>query len=272
MLRLRSIRRPGTGAPGISRLIGCAYGRTRSYVLGIPPVGGPTGSVAALMFTLAGSVVAFEKVDDTELHPGSREEDELVVRDLRGGKTLHRLPTGTSTTPPEHGDVGIGGATAIVLKSDGAVAWIVAVRGTNTEYQIHVADATGSQWSLPALKSPPPRWRLRAARCTGASRGRRCPPRFNEVTTLKCVCTARCVPAGNVLPHKPALAPCPRPPREPVAGPYRARHVRLRHKHRDESRHDDADPSGSSCACVPCRRVLSAEQGSAISGGRASVP
>ena len=137
---------PGNAAlPEFLDFIGCAYGRTRSYVLGIPPVGGPTGSVAALMFTLAGSVVAFEKVDDTELHPGSREEDELVVRDLRGGKTLHRLPTGTSTTPPEHGDVGIGGATAIVLKSDGAVAWIVAVRGTNTEYQIHVADATGSR-------------------------------------------------------------------------------------------------------------------------------
>lgn len=114
-------------------------------MLGIPPVGGPTGSAATLMFTLAGAVVAFEKVDDTELHPGSREEDEIIVRDLRDGKTLHRLPTGTSTTPPEHEDVGVGGATAIIVKSDGAVAWIVAVRGTKTEYQVHAVDATGSR-------------------------------------------------------------------------------------------------------------------------------
>ena len=38
---------------------------------------------------------------------------------------LHRLPTGTPTAPPKNGDIGIGGAAAIVPKSDGAVAWIV---------------------------------------------------------------------------------------------------------------------------------------------------
>jgi len=47
----------------------------------------------------------------------------VVVRDLRTGHLLHRVPTGISENPPE--EAGVGYVTETVVKSDGAVAWIV---------------------------------------------------------------------------------------------------------------------------------------------------
>lgn len=60
---------------------------------------------------LAGTDVAFE------------EEGLVVVRDLRTGRTLHQVPTGTPLKPsPEY--PGVGKIVALVLKSDGSAAWI----------------------------------------------------------------------------------------------------------------------------------------------------
>lgn len=67
-----------------------------------------------------------------------------MVRDLRNGRVLHDVPTGTPSQPrPE--DIGVGPAVAIVVKSDGAVAWIVESGFMPTEYQVHAVDKTGSR-------------------------------------------------------------------------------------------------------------------------------
>ncbi len=52
------------------------------------------------------------------------EQEEIVtVRDLRTGRILHKVPNGTPLKPyPEH--PGVGNVVALVLKSDGSVAWI----------------------------------------------------------------------------------------------------------------------------------------------------
>ncbi len=108
---------------------------------------------------MSGAIVAYEQFESANLVEYFRTAHEIVVRDLRTGSVLHRLPTGTGNSPTErkHRDVGIGDATALVVKSDGAVAWIVAVateaavardRAEHreiSEYQVHVVDATGSQ-------------------------------------------------------------------------------------------------------------------------------
>lgn len=66
----------------------------------------------------------------------------MVIRDLRTGRIVHRVPTGTPTEPtPRY--VGLGSAVAIVVKSDGSAAWIVAP-GTS-EYQVHAVDKSGSR-------------------------------------------------------------------------------------------------------------------------------
>jgi hypothetical protein len=137
----------GGPLPESSVFYGCAYGRGKRYELGLPPetgAGSPGGTSGSRLYTLAGPIVAFERYSTTELEPASRYVEEIVVRDLRNGRVLHRLPTGIPTMPPKNGDVGIGGATAIVVKADGAVAWIVAVNGAAVEYQVHAFDKTGN--------------------------------------------------------------------------------------------------------------------------------
>ncbi len=119
-------------------IYGCAYGH-RSYRLGADelcygaPCGGPRREV------LDGAFVAYEdggggQATNTYL---------VVVRNLRSGRVIHRLPTGTPVTPKPSW-VGIGPTTAIEVRGDGAVAWIVET-GYPTEYQVHAVDRTGSR-------------------------------------------------------------------------------------------------------------------------------
>jgi hypothetical protein len=99
---------------------------------------------------LAGPVVAFDRYLSVYLQPGVREENEIIVRNVATGAVLHRLPTGSPATPPKYRDVGIGPATALVVKRDGAVAWIVEIveesaSGAVVTYQVHAVDSTGSR-------------------------------------------------------------------------------------------------------------------------------
>jgi hypothetical protein len=136
----------GGPIPEVPVIYGCVYRYGKSYELGHPPIeGSPQGGGGTRLYTLTGPTVAFERYSVTELEPESRYVEEIVVRDLRNGRVLHRLPTGTPTTPPKNGDVGVGIGTAIVVKSDGAVAWIVVGSGTNGEYQVHAFDKAGGR-------------------------------------------------------------------------------------------------------------------------------
>jgi len=75
----------------------------------------------------------------------------VVVIDLRNGRTVHSVPTGTPTPQQEinaghaAGSSGVGPTTAIVLKSDGSVAWIVRnVYDMPMELEVHKADRAGT--------------------------------------------------------------------------------------------------------------------------------
>ncbi len=46
----------------------------------------------------------------------------MLVRDLRNGEVLHRLPTGRSVDPKR--EIGVGPVVSLVVKADGAVAWV----------------------------------------------------------------------------------------------------------------------------------------------------
>ena len=141
---------PEPGEDGAEAVYGCAYGRKRSYLLGKPTDCGSSGCVALEREAIAGTFVAYEEFSIGGV--GSSNASYLVlVRDLRNGKLLRRLPTGVPVSSnPEL--VGAGRTTAIVLKSDGAVAWIVekpACVGVSrkenlTCYEVHAVDKTGS--------------------------------------------------------------------------------------------------------------------------------
>lgn len=158
---------PGTtesGAPSeYTEIFGCVRSLGRSYLLGSPPSSGgsPSGTGGTAKYRLSGTVVAFESYGYAPLFQpeGASIQHEIIVRNLRNGRTLHRLPTGTGNSAKERedGDVGIGGATTLVVNSAGAVAWVVSVytealgareaaeHREISEYQLHVADSTGTR-------------------------------------------------------------------------------------------------------------------------------
>jgi hypothetical protein len=131
----------GVLAPEAPVFYGCVYGHRKSYELGSPPNGSPSVSFGTRLFTLAGPIVAYEK---SFVHPPPGFSSWFViVRDLRSGKILHELPTGTPSHPIPN-QVGDGSITAIVVKSDGSVAWILENNISPVEYEIHTFDKTGS--------------------------------------------------------------------------------------------------------------------------------
>jgi hypothetical protein len=132
---------------GQEEIFGCAHGAKRSYHIGLPPYGGPGGSGGVGPVALVGPIVAYDVGDDAPLKlPNGFSSNEIWVRNLRTGKLIHRMPNGS---PAEPGDIGLGETTAIVVKSDGSVAWIVR---TSDGPQVRSADKTGEH--LLAAASP----------------------------------------------------------------------------------------------------------------------
>jgi hypothetical protein len=130
-------------------VVGCAYGHRSSSMLGLFPECGSAGGCAGVeQETLAGPIIAYGAFSAPEPDPGSGEGKGsflVVVRDLRSGKVLLITPTGTPGGTPTPGRVGVGRAVAIVLKSDGAVAWIAEKEAGSSGggYEVHAADRAG---------------------------------------------------------------------------------------------------------------------------------
>jgi len=134
-------------------IFGCTYGRKHTYFLGepLPNVGTPSGIQGITLETLAGSVVAYEYASSGPGRggPGSNTgyaQWFIVVRDLRNGRVLHKIPTGPSLSLATTGS---GPVTIIVVREDGAVAWIAEndhLSSRETKYyEVHALDSTGSR-------------------------------------------------------------------------------------------------------------------------------
>jgi hypothetical protein len=131
---------------------GCAYGHKRPYFLGPLPYGSSSGGGGGVGHeTLAGPIVAYEEVSMGGSEYG-RAVWLVIVRDLRTGRVLRRVPTGTPLKP-RPGYVGVGNVVSIVVKSDGAVAWIAddyersaTAHGTGLPYfDVYAVDKTGTR-------------------------------------------------------------------------------------------------------------------------------
>jgi hypothetical protein len=133
---------------------GCVNGRSRAWILGeVAGRGSAEGYRNISQLVIAGTTVAF--LYTSAFTPGFGEakiEWFVVVRDLRSGRTLHRVTTGTkprfpgSSSPEENPIRFIGGGqtTTIVVTSDGAVAWIVDTEGS-PRYQVRAVDKSGDR-------------------------------------------------------------------------------------------------------------------------------
>ncbi len=94
-----------------------------------------------MLETLAGTVVAYA---EAAVYGNGKEEAPryfMVVRDLSTGRVLHKVTTGVFVKP-ETVPVSIGSVTAIVVRSDGAVAWIIET-GFPAIYQVYAIDKSG---------------------------------------------------------------------------------------------------------------------------------
>jgi hypothetical protein len=116
--------------PEFLGVYGCSYKYRRPYRLGPVPSkgGGPGNGTGVELKALAGPVVAV-----AESGGG------IQVRDLLDGRVLH-----TVSPPPREK---LGSVFAMVVKSDGAVAWIVekVEAGEQGDYQVHALWSSGSR-------------------------------------------------------------------------------------------------------------------------------
>jgi hypothetical protein len=140
--------RPGYPMTEESRrqVYGCVFGRRGAFKLGeVIHREGVGKYMEEVEFgdsdeVLAGPVVAFEY---RATHTSARGCFEVVVENLQTGRTLRREPSGLSPFPGEQ--CGAGVVPSIVVKSDGAVAWIADAGDSTGSLQVHVADAQGSR-------------------------------------------------------------------------------------------------------------------------------
>ncbi len=122
---------------------GCAHGQRRSYLLGEAEEhlgsSGGAGSSGVELETLAGPVVAYEKAYGSE----QNSLYEMVVRNLVSGRVLHKVITSRPVKPGAI-PIAAGPLTALVVKRDGAVAWIVET-GYPVEYRVYAIDKSGTR-------------------------------------------------------------------------------------------------------------------------------
>jgi hypothetical protein len=127
-------------------IYGCAYSTRRSFRLGepLPKVGTPEGIGPGIeLETLAGTMVAYE---EGEGRPSGATWI-IVVRDLRNGRVIHKVPTGVRSHPiqPPRQYVGLGPATGLAVKSNGSVAWLVETTAEEGSFQLHALDRSGGR-------------------------------------------------------------------------------------------------------------------------------
>jgi hypothetical protein len=112
---------------GEREYFGCAYGARRGP-FGLGRVPRASGGGVEEIATLAGVVVAYEEFFNTKYNTSWF----ITVRDLHNGRILRQISVPGFTTD-------------IVIRDDGAVAWIVQTRVQPAEYEVHIDDRAGSQ-------------------------------------------------------------------------------------------------------------------------------
>jgi len=105
----------GPNKLGDTEVFGCAYGSRRHYLLGARLEGSSSGTVGLTSLAVGGTYAAYGYFSTP-----NPETSEVIVRNMRTGRTLHKLPTGPSAPP----NIGDGPTTDVVVTASGEVAWI----------------------------------------------------------------------------------------------------------------------------------------------------
>lgn len=142
---LGSVKERHNSGFSFAAYLGCIRGRRYAYEVGGPGEGSSSGGGGTRNLTVVGPIVAWEEWSSRGME-GQPERNEwiVLVRDLRTGRILHKLPTGTATVREW---TGVGPTTEIAVNPDGAVAWIARVVDEQGQhgYEVHAADKTGTR-------------------------------------------------------------------------------------------------------------------------------
>ena len=125
--------------------LGCLRGARRAYEVGGPGVGSSSVADGTRNLMVAGPIVVWEHWSSTGMGSPERNEWVVLVLNLRTGRILHKLPTGTATVREW---TGVGPTTGIVVSpTGGLVAWIVRVVDEQGQhgYEVHATDITGTR-------------------------------------------------------------------------------------------------------------------------------
>jgi hypothetical protein len=136
------------------RIVGCIYGATHVYVVGFPSFGSGGGGGGSSVKQLAGTDVAVASSSSSMVY--GTESASVLVRDLRTGRVIVDTPTGPPEPSPAelHSPgfgriVGAGPVTSVVLKPDGALAWIASTPAYRVtlagSYQVYAFDSSGKR-------------------------------------------------------------------------------------------------------------------------------
>lgn len=141
---------------GAISLRACAYGQRRSFIVAACNYEERAAMCAYTSHvTLAGEMVAYEEAFVPECRCAAEDniaEWHVIVQNMRTGRVLHDVPTGTPLKP-EPRYVGVGSIVGLVLKSDGSVAWIAEdyersskLYGAGAPYfDVYATDKTGTR-------------------------------------------------------------------------------------------------------------------------------
>jgi hypothetical protein len=115
----------GGETAGFPFIFGCVRGNGRAYGLGEQPEFSTDGGGGIRKITRGGAFVAYEAVSTVaRIDPAPNDNVwKVIVRNLRNGHTVHSVPTGSLLRPRRYSE-GVGSVTMLVVRRDGAVAWI----------------------------------------------------------------------------------------------------------------------------------------------------
>jgi hypothetical protein len=141
-------------------LYGCVLGRRQAYHLGGTPDCGIASTCSGVQREqLVGTVVAYES-----FFSGMESRWYVAVLDLHTGRLLHHVATGSPVHRAPNA-AGVGPITALVVKTNGSVAWIAedyerASPETDTSprvpyYDVYAADKAGTRLLAAGLEVNP---------------------------------------------------------------------------------------------------------------------
>jgi hypothetical protein len=160
---------PNANRENFSEWFACAYRTKRAYLLGIEAEFSSGGGGGVELPQLVGPVVAYGKSLDVEgIFPDPGHSINLViVRNLRTGRILHKVPTGPSSPH----SVGRGPLGALVVKRDGAVAWTSGAGDATSKHEIHAIDRTGTRLLASGLGIDPLSLKLKGSTISWTQNG-----------------------------------------------------------------------------------------------------